>query len=61
MNAGRRKTGPRLGPLLGFAIYHASHDDYQDSLDPTGTPVGACEDALDAACVLYLGNPAAWL
>ena len=32
----------------GFAIYRASHDDYQQA-------------ALDTACGLYLGDPTAWL
>ena len=43
-----------------FAIYRASHDDYDDSLFPTGLPFGTCEDALDIACGLYLGDPTAW-
>jgi hypothetical protein len=43
-----------------FAIYRASHDDYQESIFPTGLPVGTCEDALDTACGLYLGDPTAW-
>lgn len=44
----------------GFAIYRASHNDYEDSIFPTGLPVGTCEDALDTACGLYLGDPTAW-
>jgi hypothetical protein len=44
----------------GFAIYRASHDDYEDSFLPTGSPVGTCEQALDTACGLYLGDPTAW-
>jgi hypothetical protein len=44
----------------GFAIYRASHDDYQDSIFPTGMPIGTCEDALDTACGLYLNDPTAW-
>ena len=40
--------------LWGFAIYRASHDDYQDSILPTGTPAGTAEQALDCACMLYL-------
>lgn len=40
-----------------FAIYRASHDDYTESLFPTGIPFGTCEDALDTACRLYLNNP----
>ena len=44
----------------GFAIYRASHADYQDSYLPTGTPVGTAEDALDTASGLYLADPTAW-
>ena len=44
----------------GFAIYRASHNDYADSALPSGMPVGTCEDALDTACGLYLGDPTAW-
>ncbi len=43
-----------------FAIYRASHDDYQPSFLPTGSPVGTCEQALDTACGLYLNDPTAW-
>ena len=51
-----------LGSALswGFAIYRASHDDYNESYFPTGLPTGTCEDALDTACGLYLGDPTAW-
>ncbi len=42
------------------AIYRASHDDYAESIFPSGLPVGTCEDALDLACGLYLGDPTAW-
>jgi hypothetical protein len=45
----------------GFAIYRASHDDYQDSILPTGAFAGTPEDALDCACGLYLNDPAAWI
>jgi hypothetical protein len=44
----------------GFAIWRASHDDYQDSWLPTGLPSGTAEDALDTACGLYLRDPTAW-
>ena len=44
----------------GFAIYRASHDDYEDSYLPTGMPAGSPEDALDCACGLYLNDPTAW-
>ena len=47
--------------LWGFAIYRASHDDYEDSFLPTGTPVGTAEEALDCACGLYLNDPSAWI
>ena len=40
--------------LWGFAIYRASHEDYEDSYLPTGTFVGSAEEALDCACGLYL-------
>lgn len=42
------------------AIYRASHDDYAESVFPTGLPIGTCEDALDLACSLYLNEPSAW-
>jgi hypothetical protein len=45
----------------GFAIYRASHDDYQNSYLPTGFMGGTAEDALDTACGLYLGDPTAWI
>jgi hypothetical protein len=43
-----------------FAIYRASHDDYDESVFLTGLPVGTCQDALDTACGLYLNDPTAW-
>jgi hypothetical protein len=45
----------------GFAIYRASHDDYQDSILPSGQFAGSPEEALDCACGLYLADPTAWL
>ena len=45
----------------GFAIYRASHEDYQDSYLPSGQPSGTPEEALDCACGLYLADPTAWL
>ena len=45
----------------GFAIYRASHDDYQPSYLPNGTAAGSPEEALDCACGLYLNDPSAWL
>ena len=44
-----------------FAIYRASHDDYDESVFFTGLPVGTCQDALDTACGLYLNDPTAWV
>lgn len=44
----------------GFAIYRASHDDYDESVFPTGLPIGTCQQALDTACGLYLNDPTAW-
>lgn len=43
--------------IWGFAIYRASHDDYQDSWLPNGQPTGHLEDALDTAAGLYLTGP----
>ena len=43
-----------------FAIYRASHDDYDESVFPTGLPIGTCQQALDTACGLYLNDPTAW-
>jgi len=40
-----------------FAIYRASHQDYEESIFPTGLPIGTCEDALDTACALTPGRP----
>jgi hypothetical protein len=45
----------------GFAIYRASHDDYQDNYLPTGMAGGTAEEALDTACGLYLNDPTAWI
>ncbi len=44
----------------GFAIYRASHDDYEPSILPTGYPAGTPQEALDCACGLYLADPTAW-
>ena len=44
----------------GFAIYRASHDDYEDSWLPDGHPAGTPETALDTVCGLYLVDPTAW-
>jgi hypothetical protein len=44
----------------GFALYRASHHDYQDNILPTGHHAGSPEDALDCACGLYLNDPTAW-
>ena len=45
----------------GFALYRASHNDYQDTFLPNGMLAGSAEDALDCACGLYLNDPTAWL
>jgi hypothetical protein len=44
----------------GFAIHLGSRDSYQDSILPSGYPVGTPEEALDCACGLYLNDPTAW-
>ncbi|WP_018784523.1 hypothetical protein [Micromonospora sp. CNB394] len=43
----------------GFAIHLASRDSYEDSVLPSGQPVGTPEEAIDCACGLYLGDPTA--
>lgn len=45
----------------GFAIYRASHDDYDQAVLPNGWPSGTPEEALDTACGLYLADPTAWI
>lgn len=45
----------------GFAVYRASHDDYNRSVLPTGYPFGTPQETLDCACGLYLGDTTAWL
>jgi len=50
----------RYANSWGFAIYRASHDDYEDSMLPNGAFAGPAEDALDCACGLYLNDPTAW-
>jgi hypothetical protein len=44
----------------GFAMYRASHDDYEDSFLPSGVMGGSPEEALDCACGLYLSAPGVW-
>jgi hypothetical protein len=44
----------------GFAIWLASRDGYEDSVLPSGLPVGSPQEALDCACGLYLKDPSAW-
>jgi hypothetical protein len=46
--------------LLGFAVYLAGSDGYQDAVLASGLPVGTPEEALDYACGLYLADPTAW-
>jgi hypothetical protein len=38
-----------------------SHDDYENSLLPSGYPAGTPQEALDCACGLYLNDHTAWL
>jgi hypothetical protein len=44
----------------GFAIHLTSRDGYEDSILPSGYPVGTPEEALDCARGLYLNDPTAW-
>jgi hypothetical protein len=50
----------RSATTWGFAIYRASHDDYEDNVLPSGSPTGSAEEALDCACSLYLSDPSIW-
>jgi hypothetical protein len=50
----------RSATTWGFAIYRASHDDYEDNYLPSGSPTGTAEEALDCACGLYLADPTIW-
>ena len=43
--------------IWGFALYRASHDDYQDSTLNTGLPIGSPQEALDTAAGLYFEPP----
>jgi hypothetical protein len=45
----------------GFAIYRASHDNYDKAVLPSGRPASTPQEALDCACGLYLDDPTAWL
>jgi len=49
-----------MASVWGFAIYGASHDDYEDSFLPGGGMGGSPEEALDCACGLYLADPRMW-
>jgi hypothetical protein len=42
----------------GFALYRASHDDYEDNILPTGHFAGTPEEALECAGGLYLTDTA---
>ena len=44
----------------GFAIHLGSRNGYENSVLPSGYPVGTPEEALDCACGLYLNDPTAW-
>jgi hypothetical protein len=44
----------------GFALYRASHDDYEATFLPSGDTAGSPEEALDCACGLYLNDPTVW-
>ena len=45
----------------GFAIYRASHDDYDKSILPSGLPFGTPQEVLDCPCGLYLDDATAWI
>jgi len=41
---------------LGFAIYSATHEGYQQTTLRTGFTAGSPQDALDTACTIHLAN-----
>jgi hypothetical protein len=49
-----------MASVWGFAIYRASHDDYEESFLAGGMMGGSPEDALDCACGVYLADPKVW-
>jgi len=44
----------------GFALYRASHNDYEDNVLPNGQMAGSPEEALDCACALYITDRLTW-
>ena len=61
---GRRTAKPQVRPRtqstttggLGFAIYSAASDRYEDAVLITGLPVGTPQEALDTACTVHLAG-----
>ena len=49
-----------LASEWGFAIYRASHDDYEESFLSSGVMGGSPEEALDCACDLYVAAADLW-
>jgi hypothetical protein len=49
----------RLGQPVGVGIYLASKDGYDEAAWPFALAATTPEDALDTACGLYVGGPAA--
>jgi hypothetical protein len=41
---------------LGFAVYSAAHDRYQEAALLSGFTAGSPQDALDAACSVHIAN-----
>jgi hypothetical protein len=44
----------------GFALYRASHDDYEDNFFPSGHTADSRDEALDCACGLYITDRITW-
>jgi hypothetical protein len=49
-----------LTDATALKLCRLRYDDYDESVFPTGLPIGTCQDALDTACGLYLNDPTAW-
>jgi hypothetical protein len=46
--------------MWGFAIYLASRNGYQNSVLPSGRPLGTPQQALDCTSRMYLNDPSTW-
>ena len=50
----------RSASTWGFAIYRASHDDYEDNYLPSGSPSGTAEEPSTAPAASTSTSPSPW-